>query len=175
MYAKCGSIDDAFRVFNELPSRDIVSWNAMLGGYAMHGHAKEAIAHVQQMCEDGLEIDNVTFVSLLSACSHAGLVDEGLHYLESMSIVYSIPAKLEHYSCIVDLLGRAGHLDDAEDLIKMMPCEPSGSVWKALLGACRIHGNVEMGECIAKKVLELDPGNSAGYVPLANIYAAAGK
>ncbi len=175
MYSKCGSIDDAFRVFNELPSRDIVSWNAMLGGYAMHGHAKEAIAHVQQMCEDGLEIDNVTFVSLLSACSHAGLVDEGLHYLESMSIVYSIPAKLEHYSCIVDLLGRAGHLDDAEDLIKMMPCEPSGSVWKALLGACRIHGNVEMGECIAKKVLELDPGNSASYVPLANIYAAAGK
>ncbi len=175
MYAKCGSIDDAFRVFNELPTRDIVSWNAMLGGYAMHGHAKEAIGRVQQMCEDGLEIDNVTFVSLLSACSHAGLVDEGLHYLESMSIVYSIPAKLEHYSCTVDLLGRAGHLDDAQDLIKMMPYEPSGSVWKALLGACRIHGNVEMGECIAKKVLELDPGNSAGYVPLANIYAAAGK
>jgi pentatricopeptide repeat protein len=82
---------------------------------------------------------------------------------------------LEHYYCIVDLLGRAGHLDDAVDLIKMMPCEPSGSVWKALLGACRIHGNVEMGECIAKKVLELEPGNSAGYVPLANIYAAAGK
>jgi pentatricopeptide repeat protein len=150
MYSKCGSIEDAQRVFNKLPTRNLVSWNAMLGGYAMHGHAKEALEHFQQMCQEGVEVDRVTFVALLSACSHVGLVDEGLCYFESMGSVYRISAIAEHYACMVDLLGRAGHLQEAENLIDTMPFKPSAFVWKALLGACRIHGNVEMGERIAE-------------------------
>jgi pentatricopeptide repeat protein len=175
MYAKCGSMEDAWRVFNTMPSRDVVSWNAMLGGFALHGHGEEALAHFERMCEEGIEVDNVTFVCLLSACSHAGLLCEGQRSFGSMSTVHKISAKLEHYTCMVDLLGRAGHLHEAEDMIKVMPCKPDVAVWMALLGACRIHGNVEMGERIAKHILEVDPGNAAGYVLLSNIYAAAGK
>jgi pentatricopeptide repeat protein len=175
MYAKCGSIEDAWRVFNRMPRRNMVAWTAMLGAFAMHGHANEALAHFKRMCEQGVEIDDITFLSLLSACRHAGLVDEGLCYFKSMNSVYGISPTNEHYACVVDLLGRAGRLHDAEVLIKTMPCEPNATVWMALLGACRIHGNLEMGECIARRVLELDPGNSAGYVLLSNIYAAAGN
>jgi pentatricopeptide repeat protein len=175
MYSKCGVIDDAQRVFNKMTTRDVVAWNTMLGGYAMHGLAKEALELLERMCEQGVEVDNVTLVALLSACSHLGLVDEGMHYYESMGLVYGVSSTVEHYACMVDLLGRAGHLDEAEDLIKTMPFEPTVAVWKALLGACRVCGNVEMGERIAKEVIGLDPGNSAGYVLLSNIYAAAGK
>ncbi|CAM6079031.1 unnamed protein product [Sphagnum tenellum] len=175
MYAKCGSLEDAWRVFNRMPIRDMVSWTAMLGGYAMHGRGKEALRHFEQMCEKGVEIDKITFVSLLSACSHGGLVDEGLHYFESMHLVYGIPATVEHYACMIDLLGRSGCLKEAEDLIKIMFCAPHAAVWMALLGACSMHGNVEMGEHVAKQVFELDPGNAAGYVLLSNIYASAGK
>ncbi len=175
MYAKCGGIKDAERVFNRMATRDVVSWNAMLVGYAMHGHAKEALEHFESMCQEGIAIDKITFLALLSACNHAGLVDEGLCYFESMHSVYSVSATAEHYACMADLLGRAGHLNKAENLISTMSCKPCVSVWRALLGACRIHGNTEMGERIAKQVVELDPGNTAGYVLLSNIYANAGK
>jgi pentatricopeptide repeat protein len=117
----------------------------------------------------------VTFVSLLSACSHAGLVDEGVHYFGSMSSVYRISPTVEHCVCMVDLLGHAGRLQEAEDLINTISCEPNAAVWMALLSACRVHGNMEMGERIAKRVLELDPQSAAGYVLLSNIYAAADK
>ncbi len=169
MYAKCGSMEDAWRVFNRMPSRDVVSWNAILGGCAMHGHGKEALKHFEQMCEEGIQM-----ISLLSACSHAGLVDEGMRCYASMIEVYMISATLEHYTCMVDLLACAGHLQEAENIIKVMPCRPHVTVWMALLSACRIHGSVEMGECIAKVVLELEPENAAVYVLLSNIYATAG-
>jgi pentatricopeptide repeat protein len=175
MYAKCGSIEDAQKVFNKMPMHDVVTWTAMLKGYAMHGLGKEALRHFEQMSQAGVEMDQVTFISLLSACTHAGLVDEGLCYFESMGSVYGVPATVEHYACIVDLLGRAGHLQEAEDFISTMSCEPAVSVLVALLGACRIHHNVEMGERIARQLVELDPGNVASYVLLSNIYAAAGK
>ncbi|CAM6099771.1 unnamed protein product [Calypogeia fissa] len=175
MYTKSGSIEEAKKVFDEMPKRNVVTWTAMLGGYAMHGFGDEAIAHFKRMHQEGVEMDGVTFVSLLSACSHAGLVDEGLHYFESMSAVFGIPATVYHYACIVDLLGRAGRLHEAEDLIMAMPCEPNAMVWMSLLGACRVHGNVEMGERIAKRVVEYDPRNAAGYVVLSNIYATAGQ
>jgi pentatricopeptide repeat protein len=175
MYAKCGSMEDAWRVFNRMPSRDVVTWTAMLNGFSMHGHGGEAIAHFEQMCEESIEINNITFVCLLSACSHAGLVYEGLCYFDSMNLVYRICPTVEHYTCMVDILGRAGYLHEAEDMIKTMTGEPSIAVWMALLGACRIHGEAEVGERIAKRVLEIDPGNFAGYVLLSNIYAAAGK
>jgi pentatricopeptide repeat protein len=112
------------------------------------------------MCEKDIEINDITFVSLLSACSHAGLVDEGLHYFDLMSSHFSISATVEHYACMVDLLGRAGHLQEAEHLIMTMSCEPNPAVWMALLGACKRHGNVEMGERVAKQTMQIGPGNA---------------
>ncbi len=175
MYAKCGSMEDACRVFNTMPSHDVVSWNALLGGFAMHGQGKEALVHFERMCEEGVHPDDITFVCLLSACSHAGFVDEGLRFNALMTTVYRIPAKLEHYTCMVDLLGRAGHLQEAENMIQGMPCKPNAAIWRALLGACRVHGNVEMGERMAKRVLELEPKNAAAFVLLSNLYAATGN
>jgi pentatricopeptide repeat protein len=175
MYAECGSMDDAWRVFNEMPSRDVVTWNALLGGCAMHVHVREALKYSELMCEEVLQPDEIPFVCLLSACSHAGLVDEGRHLYASMLRDYMIPAKLEHYTCMVHLLGRAGHLQEAENIIKAMPCIPSVAAWMALLGACRIHGNMEMAERVAKRILEMELPNAAGYVLLFNIYAAGGN
>ncbi|CAM6038741.1 unnamed protein product [Sphagnum compactum] len=175
MYAKCGSMEDAKRVFNEMPLRDVVSWNTILGGFAMHGHGKEALTYFEQMCEEGVQPDDITFVCLLSACSHAGLVHEGMCFYASMKQVYMISPTVEHYTCMVDLLGRAGHLEEAESMIKSMPCKPHFATCMALLGACRIHGNVEMGERVAKQFIELESENAAGYVLLANIYPASGN
>ncbi len=175
MYAKCGSMEEAWSVFKKMPSCHAVAWTAMLNGYAIHGHGQEAIAHFEQMCEEGVELDNIALVCLLSACSHAGLVDEGLCYFNSMGSVYSISPTVEHYACMVDLLGRAGYLQEAEGFISMLPSQAIPSLWRSLLGACRLHGDVDMGECIAKRLLELDPRNAAGYVLLSNVYTAAGK
>jgi len=175
MYAKCGSLEDAQKVFNKMPTHNIASWNAMLGGYAMHGHAEKALGQFERMCEAGVEINSVTFLCLLAACSHAGKVDEGMHYLESMGSVYDISVAVENYAHVIDLLGHAGCLHDTEDLINTMSCEPNVGVWKALFAACRLHGNVEMAERIGKLVIALDPGSVIGYVLLSNIYATAGK
>ncbi|CAM6069276.1 unnamed protein product [Sphagnum tenellum] len=175
MYAKCGSMEDAWSVFNKMPSRDVVTWTTILGGCAMHGHGKEALKHFERMCEEGVQPDDVTFICLLSACSHAGLVGEGMHCYASMVKDYMISAKLEHYTCMVDLLGRAGHLQEAENMVMAMPCKPHVAVWMALLSACRIHGHVEMAERIAKQILEMEPDNAAVYVLLSDIYAAGGN
>jgi pentatricopeptide repeat protein len=175
MYAKCGSMEDACRVFNTMPAHDVVSWNAMIGGYAIHGHGKEALKQFEQMREEGVQPDDTTFVCLLSACSHSGLVDEGLRFYSSMSTVYMISVNLQHYTCMIDLLGRAGRLHEAENMVLAMPYKPQVAAWMALLGACRIHGNVEMGERAAKQVLELEPENAAGYVLLSNLYTATGN
>jgi pentatricopeptide repeat protein len=175
MYAKCGSMEDAWGVFNKMPSRAVVTWNAILGGCAMNGHGKEALKHFEQMCEEGVQPDDIIFICLLSACSHAGLVDEGMHCYASMVTDYMISAKLEHYTSMVDLFGRAGHLQEAENMVMAMPCKPHVAAWMALLGACRIHGNVEVAECIAKRILELEPENAVAYVLLSNIFAAAGR
>jgi len=149
-------MEDAQIVFNKMSSHDAVSWNAIIGRYAIHGPGMEALKHFEQMCEEGVQPNDITFVCLLLACSCAGLVDEGLCYCVSMSTVYMISANLKHYTCMVDLLGHAGHLQEAENMIKAKPCKPDVAVWMALLSACRIHGNVDLGECIAKQVLELE-------------------
>jgi pentatricopeptide repeat protein len=159
-------MEDAWSVFNKMPSQYVVTWTAILGGCAIHGHGKEALKHFERMCEEGVQPNDVTFVSLLSACSHEGLVDEGMWCYASMVTEYMISAKSEHYTCMVDLLGRAGHLQEAANMVMAMPCEPHVAAWIALLGACRIHGDVEMAERIAKQVLEMEPDNAAGYVLL---------
>eukprot|EP01018_Ginkgo_biloba_P001355 Gb_26130 [translate_table: standard] len=175
MYAKCGTIKNARTVFDKMPHRDVVSWNAMIAGYAMHGCAVEALELFAQMQHSGMNPDHVTLVCVLSACCHAGLVDEGWRYFACMSQYYHITPAMEHYGCMVDLLGRAGHLDEAEDFVNKMPIKPDGTVLRSLLSACRVHNNIELGERLAKRLFELDPENAAPYVLLSNIYAAAGR
>eukprot|EP01018_Ginkgo_biloba_P003212 Gb_06361 [translate_table: standard] len=175
MYAKCGSIENARNLFDKMLKRDTVSWNAMIGGYAMHGYAKEALSLFEQMQSSGISPNHVTLVCILSACCHAGLVKEGWQYFKCMSEYYHIIPAMKHYVCMVDLLGRAGCLDEAQDFISKMPIKPDATVWRSLLGACRIHNNVELGEQVAEHLFELDPTNVGPYVLLSNIYAAAGR
>eukprot|EP01018_Ginkgo_biloba_P041292 Gb_07260 [translate_table: standard] len=175
MYAKCGSIENARDVFDKIHERNVVSWNVMIAGYATHGFGKEALKLFEQMRHTGTSPDHVTLVCVLSACCHAGLVDEGQKYFNSMSQYYHITPAMEHYGCMVDLLGRAGHLDEAHEFILKMPIKPDATVWGCLLGACRNHSNVELGEQVAECLFELNPKNDTPYVLLSNIYAAAGR
>ncbi|KAK1430646.1 hypothetical protein QVD17_13538 [Tagetes erecta] len=176
MYCKCGSVEKAFQAFNELPNKGISSWNCMIGGFAIHGKGKEAVELFEKMeNESKISPDYITFVNLLSACAHSGLVKEGQYYFQHMAKVYNISPEMEHYGCLVDLLGRAGLLNEAMRVINEMPVNPDARVLGALAGACKIHGNFELGEKIGKKVIELEPYNSGRYVLLANIYASASK
>ncbi|CAK9276750.1 unnamed protein product [Sphagnum jensenii] len=174
MYAKCGSIVDAQKVFDKMHERDVVSWNAIITGYAQHGLGEDALQLYNQMQQEGLSPDSTTFVGVLSACSHAGLVYEGLQLFNSMCHDYSIIPTVEHYGCMVDLLGRAGLLNAAEGFIRSMPFEADASIWAAFLGACRIHSNVKLADHAAKILLRTETQNAAVYVQLSNIYAAAG-
>eukprot|EP01018_Ginkgo_biloba_P010117 Gb_21745 [translate_table: standard] len=175
MYAKCGSIEIARQLFDKMSKKDVVLWSAMIAGYGMHGHGKDALEVFGQMQQIGMKPNHVTFTCVLSACSHAGLVDEGWQYFYCMSRDYSITPRVKHYACMVDLLGRAGHLDEAQDFIKQMPLEPDAGVWGALLGACRIHCNIELGEHVAEHLFDLQPTHAGYYILLSNIYAAAGR
>eukprot|EP01018_Ginkgo_biloba_P030327 Gb_08618 [translate_table: standard] len=175
MYAKCGSIEVAGYVFDQMSVRDVVSWNAMIMGYGIHGYGQDALTHFEQMQQAGIKPDHITFIGVLSACSHAGLVNEGWRYFDCMRQDYHITPTAEHYACMVDLLGRAGQLDEAHDFIKRMPLDPVADVWGALLGACRNHCNIDLGEHVAECLFELEPENTANYVLLSNIYAEAGK
>eukprot|EP01018_Ginkgo_biloba_P026430 Gb_07153 [translate_table: standard] len=175
MYSKCGDIELAHLVFDKMSRRDVVSWNALIVGYGMHGHGENALELFNQMKLSGMKPDHVTFLAVLSACCHAGLVDEGWQYFDSMSLNYHTTPGLQHYACMVDLLGRAGRLDEAHDFIKKMPVEPRANVWGALLSACRTYCHIELGKCAAEHLFELEPENPGYYVLLSNIYAKAGK
>ncbi|MCL7049890.1 hypothetical protein MKW94_009126 [Papaver nudicaule] len=173
MYFKCGC-KDGFRVFDEMPGRNVVSWNSILDGCAENGFGKKAVELFEQMQSEGIRPDQTSFVSILCACSHAGFVDQGWAYFNSMNRDYGIMPLEPHYACMVDLLGRAGHLYSAEDFIKNMHIVPDSIVWKALLGACRIHQNVELGRRVAERLFQLEPQNSGNYILLSNIYASLG-
>eukprot|EP01018_Ginkgo_biloba_P013166 Gb_21057 [translate_table: standard] len=175
MYAKCGNIEKARYVFDKMHERNVISWTAMIAGYAMHGCGKEALKLFEEMQNSGVNPNHITFVCVLSACCHAGLVEEGLRYFDCMGQYYHITPTMRHYVCMVDLLGRAGRLDEAQDFIKKIPIEPDAMLWSCLLGACRIHNNVELGEYVAERLFELEPQNAAPYVLLSNIYATAGR
>eukprot|EP01018_Ginkgo_biloba_P026215 Gb_36775 [translate_table: standard] len=175
MYGKCGSIEDARKLFHKIPIKNLISWTAIIVGCALHGCGKEALLLFEQMQQSGIKPDRVTFVGVLSACCHAGLVDTGWQYFDCMSRDYHITPAIEHYCCMVDLLGRAGHLDEARDFINKMPIKPESAVWGSLLAACRVYNNMELGEYVAEHLFELDPQNAAHYVLLSSIYAAAGK
>ncbi|XP_058096916.1 pentatricopeptide repeat-containing protein At4g02750-like [Magnolia sinica] len=174
MYSKSGSIDESYLAFRQIFSPDVVSWNTIIAGYAQHGHYEKALCLFDEMCTNGFKPDGITFLNVLSACGHVGKVKESMDWFDSMVNGYRIEPRAEHYSCLVDILSRAGQLEKAYEVIKEMPFEADGSVWGALLGACRVHLNVELGELAATKLVSLEPQNSAAYVMLSNIYAAAG-
>ncbi|XP_062116930.1 putative pentatricopeptide repeat-containing protein At3g47840 [Humulus lupulus] len=175
MYSKCGSVKEASELFDVMGQDDIVSWTAMINGYAEHGYSQEAIHLFEKIQKVGLKPDSVTFVGILAACSHAGFVDLGFHYFESMRKEYQITPSNEHYGCVIDLLCRAGRLSDAERMIRCMPFQHDDVVWSTLLRACRVHGDVDCGKRAAEEILKLDPNCAATHITLANIYAAKGK
>ncbi|CAA0841501.1 Putative pentatricopeptide repeat-containing protein [Striga hermonthica] len=175
MYAKCGSLSDALSCFEKIKpsSRSLVTWNSMITAYASHGLGLEAVRTFEDMVKEGVHPDGVTFTGLLSGCSHAGLVDIGLKYFDSMSSVYFVEKRHEHYACTVDLLGRAGRLVEAYNLITQMPLQPEASVWGSLLASARCHRNLELAEMAARRLFVLEPENSGNYVVLSNMYAEA--
>ncbi|KAE8695157.1 putative pentatricopeptide repeat-containing protein [Hibiscus syriacus] len=175
MYSKCGCIKDAEKVFNEGENYNIVSWTAMINGYAEHGYFRETIDLFEMLSKVGLKPDSVTFIGLLTSCSHAGLADLGFYYFNLMSSEYQISPSKEHYGCMIDLLCRAGRLTEAEQMIESMPFHRDDVVWSTLLRACRVHGDVERGRRTAEKLLEMDPDCAGTHITLANIYSAKGK
>lgn len=172
MYCKCGDLENAWKLFLLMPQKDVVTWNSMISGYAQHGAGEKALHLFHEMIDVGTKPDWITFVAVLSACNHSGFVDMGIKYFDSMVRDYGVEAKLDHYTCVVDLLGRAGKLVEAVDLIKKMPFKPHSAIFGTLLGACRIHKSLELAEYAAKNLLSLEPESAAGYVQLANVYAA---
>lgn len=175
LYTKSGHVDRAFDLFRGLRKRDVVSYSAMIVGYGMNGKVNEAIGLFKEMSNTKIDPNAVTFVGLLSAYNHGGLMEEARACFASMSEKYRISPSMEHYTIMVDLLGLSGKLDEAFELILQMPMQPHASVWGALLLACRLHNNVELGEIVASKCFELEPGESGYYIMLGNIYAQAKK
>lgn len=175
MYSKCGSIEKALQVFERLPRKNAITWSTIIGGLAMHGRANDALDYFSRMERSGVTPSDVTYIGVLSACSHAGLVDEGRSFFSHMVKAVGFEPRIEHYGCMVDLLGRAGHLEEAEELILNMPIKPDDVIWKALLGACKIHGNIEMGRRVAKVLMDMVPHDSGSYVALSNMYASSGN
>ncbi|KAK1427149.1 hypothetical protein QVD17_15832 [Tagetes erecta] len=170
MYARCGNLTKAQEIFDGMTEKNLVSWTSIIGGYGMHGEGETAVHLFDEMILSNIRPDGTVFVSVLSACSHAGLTDIGLDCFNSMKTKYGLKPGPEHYSCVVDLLGRAGRLDDAQNIIKTMPMEPDGAVWGALLGACKIHKNVDLAEFAFDRVVKLEPTNIGYYVLLSNLY-----
>ncbi|KAL0736449.1 hypothetical protein Bca4012_012659 [Brassica carinata] len=175
MYWRCGEMEKAVRVFEELSEKDSLSWSSIIKGLAVHGHAHKAIRYFSEMVRLGFVLRDVTFTAVLSACSHGGLVEKGLELYEMMKRDYRIEPRLEHYGCVVDMLGRAGKLAEAEEFIMKMPVKPNAPILGALLGACKIHKNAEVAERVGNMLIEVKPEHSGYYVLLSNIYACAGK
>ena len=175
MYSKSGSLKNAHNVFRKIQNKTLASWNCMIMGFAIFGLGKEAISVFDEMQKAGVSPDAITFTALLSACKNSGLIDEGWKYFDSMITDYGINQQLEHYCCMVDLLCRAGYLDEAWDLIHSMPLKPDATIWGALLGSCRIHKNLEFAESAAKNLFKLEPKNSANYIIMMNLYSISNR
>ncbi|CAI0380894.1 unnamed protein product [Linum tenue] len=175
MYAKCGSIELAEDVFEKLPGKTVVSWTSIISALAYHGRATDALKFFSTMKEEGVRPNSLTFTAVLSACRHAGLVDEGRKHFESMINDYSIVPRIEQFASMVDLHGRAGRLTEAYRFIEMMPVQADASVWGALLGSCRTYDNFELAELVAEKLFKLDPQDVTSYVMMSHVYANAGR
>lgn len=175
MYSKCGDLQKALEVFHSVENKDVFVWSSMIAGLAMHGCGKDAVNLFLKMQEAKVKPNAITFINLLSACSHSGLVDEGRDFFNQMEPVYGVEPGIKQYSCLVDILGRAGHLEEAVSLIENMPITPEAPVWGALLGVCGLHGNLDLAEWACRKLLELEPQNHGAYVLLSNMYARSGE
>ncbi|KMZ56505.1 Pentatricopeptide repeat-containing protein [Zostera marina] len=175
MYAKCGRIDNAIQVFEKMIHKDGTAWSAMISGLATNGKGELALEYFYTMRNHGISPNSGVYVGVLNACSHSGLLDEGRRNFKRMKYVDEIEPEIEHYGCMVDLLGRTGCLDEAEELIKSMPMEPSGPIWNSLLGACRVHKKINLAEKVADKIFHLDPFDNGVYVQLYNIYESCGR
>ena len=175
MYSKAGSIEDCCKAFDQIEKPDLIGWTTMIVSYAQHGKGAEALSAYELMRKVGIKPDSVTFVGVLSACSHNGLVEEAYIHLNSMAKDYGIEPGYRHYACMVDLLGRSGRLKEAEWFINKMPIKPDALVWGTLLAACKVHGDIELGKLAAKKVMELEPCDAGVYVSLSNICADMGQ
>ncbi|XP_050379683.1 pentatricopeptide repeat-containing protein At2g41080 [Argentina anserina] len=173
MYSRCGCLEDSLKAFRECGGGDVVLWSSVISAYGFHGRGEEAIEIFEQMEREGLAANDVTFLSLLYACSHCGMKEKGMELFDSMVQKYGLEPKLEHYTCMVDLLGRSGCLDEAEAMIRSMPVKADAVIWKTLLSACKIHKNADMARRIGQDVLRQDPEDSASYVLLSNIHASA--
>lgn len=174
MYSKCGHIQNAMSVFYDIKGKIVDHWNAMIGGLAIHGKGELAFGLLMEVERTSLEPDDITFIGALNACSHAGLVKEGILCFELMRRVHKLEPKLQHYGCIIDILGRAGHLEEATKFIEEMPIEPNDVIWRTLLSACKSHMNFNIGEPVAERLIMLDSHNSSSYVLLSNMYASLG-
>ncbi|CAK7356186.1 unnamed protein product [Dovyalis caffra] len=178
MYSKCGSIENALEIFNGLREKDTATWTSIICGLAMNGKSSKALELFSKMKQVGAKPDEVTFIGVLSACSHGGLVEEGREFFNCMTSIYNIVPKLEHYGCLIDLLGRAGRLDEAEELMKKIPDAKNEKIvplYGSLLSACRIYKNVQMGERMAEQLVKIESRDSSVHTLLANIYASAGR
>ncbi|XP_062226152.1 pentatricopeptide repeat-containing protein At3g09040, mitochondrial-like [Phragmites australis] len=176
MYSKCGDVISSFEIFKELKNKkDIMPWNSLIVGFAKNGYANEALLLFQKMQESQLKPDEVTFLGVLIACSHAGLISEGRHFFDSMSQVYGLMPRVDHYACFIDLLGRGGHLQEAQEVIDHLPFRADGVIWATYLAACQMHKDEERGKIAAKKLVELEPQSSSTYVFLSSLHAAAGN
>ncbi|KAL6652517.1 hypothetical protein ACP70R_011442 [Stipagrostis hirtigluma subsp. patula] len=174
-YAKCGCIDSAVEAFEAMPVKNSWTWTALIKGMASNGRGKEALELFSSMCEANIEPTDVTFIGVLLACSHNCLVEEGRQYFDSMTLDYGIKPRIEHYGCMVDLLGRAGLVDEAYQFIITMPIEPNTVIWRTLLSSCTVHKNVEIGEEALKQIARLDCSHSGDYILMSNIYASVGR
>ncbi|KAK9991010.1 hypothetical protein SO802_025995 [Lithocarpus litseifolius] len=173
MYSKCGSVEEAYNIFEGMKERNVFSYSSMIVGFAMHGRAQAAMQLFHEMLKTEIRPNKVTFIGVLTACSHAGLVEQGRQLFATMEKCFGVARSADHYACMVDLLGRAGRLEDALELIETMPMEPHGGVWGALLGACRIYGNPDIAQIAANHLFELEPNGIGNYILLSNIYASA--
>ncbi|KAL6551587.1 hypothetical protein OROGR_007741 [Orobanche gracilis] len=174
MYCKCGSLDNAWSIFNNMKTKDLVSWNSMIHGLAMHGHGHKALQVFDKMKQERFVPDNLTFVGVLSACSHAGLIKDGIHYFYSMENDYRISPEIEHYGCMIDLLGRGGCLNEAFTVLHKMSFEPNVVIWGSLLAACRMHNDVQLAEEVLDRLVKLEPVDGGNLSTLSNVYAMAG-
>ncbi|KAI3696570.1 hypothetical protein L6452_28944 [Arctium lappa] len=175
MYSRCGDIEAAARVFSKMEQRNVISWTSIIISFAKHGMATRALEKFDQMLNAGMKPNEVTYIAVLSACSHVGMVSEGLKHFNAMYHEHNVSPKMEHYACVVDLLGRSGSLDKALDMIKSMPFKADALVWRTLLGACQVHGNTELGKLAAKMITGQDPDDPAAYILLSNLYASKGQ
>jgi pentatricopeptide repeat protein len=175
MYSRCGNIESALQVFNDMGDRNVIAWTSMITGFAKHGFASRAVEFFHKMLEVGVRPNEITYIAVLSACSHVGLISEGWKHFTAMNKEHGIVPRMEHYACMVDLLGRSGSLLEALEFVNLMPFKVDALVWRTFLSACQVHGNKELGKHAAKMIPEQDPHDPTACILLSNLNASSGQ